>query len=131
MDGIHLYNLTLQPTGNVSATVVGQFSGARQQEIVVAKGSRLELLRPDTQTGKVDTVLSHDAFGVVRSLAAFRLIGGSKDYLIVGSDSGRIVILEYQPRTNSFDIRRLLDDQVLAESYQDSISQRTPKVGQP
>ncbi len=87
MEGMHLYNLTLQPSGSVTATVVGQFSGTRQQEIVVAKGSRLELLRPDTQTGKVDTVLSHDAFGVVRSLAAFRLTGGSKDYLIVGSDS--------------------------------------------
>ncbi|KAJ9476414.1 Pre-mRNA-splicing factor RSE1 [Pseudozyma hubeiensis] len=103
MDGMHLYNLTLQPSGSVNATVVGQFSGMRQQEIVVAKGSRLDLLRPDTQTGKVDTVLSHDAFGVVRSLASFRLTGGSKDYLIVGSDSGRIVILEYQPKTNSFD----------------------------
>ena len=103
MDGMHLYNLTLQPSGSVTATVVGQFSGTRQQEIIVAKGSRLELVRPDTQTGKVDTVLSQDTFGVIRSLAAFRLTGGSKDYLIVGSDSGRIVILEYQPRTNSFD----------------------------
>ena len=28
-------------------------------------------------------------FGVVRSLKAFRLTGGNKDYLIVGSDSGR------------------------------------------
>ena len=89
---MYLYNLTLQASGSVNATVVGQFSGTRQQEIIVAKGSRLELLRPDTQTGKVDTVLSHDAFGVIRSLAAFRLTGGSKDYVIVGSDSGRIVL---------------------------------------
>ncbi|PNI31918.1 SF3B3 isoform 13, partial [Pan troglodytes] len=28
---------------------------------------------------------------------AFRLTGGTKDYIVVGSDSGRIVILEYQP----------------------------------
>ncbi|GAK61911.1 pre-mRNA-splicing factor rse1 [Moesziomyces antarcticus] len=103
MDGMHLYNLTLQPSGSVHATAVGQFSGTRQQEIVVAKGSRLELLRPDTQTGKVEIIVSSDAFGVIRSLAAFRLTGGSKDYLIVGSDSGRIVILEYQSTSNSFD----------------------------
>ncbi|ETS63975.1 hypothetical protein PaG_02309 [Moesziomyces aphidis] len=103
MDGMHLYNLTLQPSGSVHATAVGQFSGTRQQEIVVAKGSRLELLRPDTQTGKVEIIVSSDAFGVIRSLAAFRLTGGSKDYLIVGSDSGRIVILEYHPSSNSFD----------------------------
>ncbi|EPQ29179.1 uncharacterized protein PFL1_03466 [Pseudozyma flocculosa PF-1] len=100
---MHLYNLTLQPPSNVTASVVGQFSGTRQQEIVLAKANRIELLRPDTQTGKVATVLTHEAFGVVRSLASFRLTGGSKDYLIIGSDSGRIVILEYQPKTNTFD----------------------------
>ncbi|PWY97250.1 putative splicing factor 3B subunit 3 [Testicularia cyperi] len=100
---MHLYNVTLQPPTNVSLSVVGQFSGTRQQEIVIARGNRLELLRPDTQTGKIDTILSHEAFGVVRSLSSFRLTGGSKDYIIVGSDSGRIVILEYQSKTNAFD----------------------------
>ncbi|KAN0060282.1 pre-mRNA-splicing factor rse1 [Thecaphora frezii] len=100
---MHLYNLTLQPPSNVTASVVGQFSGTRQQEIVLARSNRIELLRPDTQTGKVATVLTQEAFGVVRSLASFRLTGGSKDYLIIGSDSGRIVIFEYQPKTNTFD----------------------------
>lgn len=75
---MHLYNLTLQPPSNVNQAVVGQFSGTRQQEIVVAKGTRIELLRPDTTTGKISTVLAHETFGIVRSLAAFRLTGGTK-----------------------------------------------------
>lgn len=29
--------------------------------------------------------------------------GGTKDYIVVGSDSGRIVILEYNPAKNRFD----------------------------
>lgn len=29
--------------------------------------------------------------------------GGTKDYIIIGSDSGRIVILEYNPLKNRFD----------------------------
>ncbi|PWN49180.1 putative splicing factor 3B subunit 3 [Violaceomyces palustris] len=99
---MHLYNLTLQPSSNVIASVVGQFSGVKQQEIVLAKGGRIELLRPDTQTGKIVTVLTQEAFGVIRSLTSFRLTGGTKDYLIVGSDSGRIVILEYVTKTNTF-----------------------------
>ncbi|EAU90941.1 pre-mRNA-splicing factor RSE1 [Coprinopsis cinerea okayama7 len=99
---MHLYNLTLQPpTANIQA-IVGNFSGVRQQEIIVSHGTRLELLRPDPQTGKVSTVISTDAFGSVRSLAAFRLTGGTKDYAILGSDSGRIVILDYDPKTTSF-----------------------------
>ena len=116
---MHLYNLTLQPPTSVTQAIVGNFSGVRQQEIIISRGTRLELLRPDVQTGKITTVLAHDVFGSVRSLAAFRLTGGTKgvcnlpflsrqcshfssDYAIVGSDSGRLVILEYDPKTNSF-----------------------------
>ncbi|CAL1706734.1 unnamed protein product [Somion occarium] len=99
---MHLYNLTLQPPTAITQAIVGNFSGARQQEIIVSRGTRLELLRPDVQTGKVSTVIASDVFGSIRSLAAFRLTGGTKDYAIVGSDSGRIVILDYDPKTSSF-----------------------------
>ncbi|KAI0786785.1 CPSF A subunit region-domain-containing protein [Abortiporus biennis] len=99
---MHLYNLTLQPPTAITQAIVGNFSGARHQEIIVSRGTRLELLRPDVQTGKVSTVIASDVFGEIRSLAAFRLTGGTKDYAIVGSDSGRIVILDYDPRTSSF-----------------------------
>ncbi|KAK7053156.1 pre-mRNA-splicing factor rse1 [Paramarasmius palmivorus] len=99
---MHLYNLTLQPPTAIDQAIVGNFSGARQQEIIVSHGTRLELLRPDPTTGKVATVIATDVFGSIRSLAAFRLTGGTKDYAIVGSDSGRIIILDYDPKTSSF-----------------------------
>ncbi|KAI0084854.1 CPSF A subunit region-domain-containing protein [Irpex rosettiformis] len=99
---MHLYNLTLQPPTAITQAIVGNFSGARQQEIIVSRGTRLELLRPDVQTGKVSTVIASDVFGSIRSLAVFRLTGGTKDYAVVGSDSGRIVILDYDPKTSSF-----------------------------
>ena len=75
---MHLYNLTLQPPSAVVQAIVGNFSGARQQEIIVSRGTRLELLRPDVQTGKVSTVIVSDVFGSIRSLSAFRLTGGTK-----------------------------------------------------
>ncbi|KAL1695035.1 CPSF A subunit region-domain-containing protein [Schizophyllum commune] len=99
---MHLYNLTLQPPTAAVQAVVGNFSGARTQEIVICHGPRLELLRPDVQTGKLTTVIATDVFGSIRSIAAFRLTGGTKDHLILGSDSGRIVILDYDPKTTSF-----------------------------
>ena len=73
------------------------------QEIIVSRGRSLELLKPDPNTGKVHTLLSTELFGVVRSLMSFRLTGGSKDYVIVGSDSGRICIIEYVPSKNVFE----------------------------
>jgi splicing factor 3B subunit 3 len=80
---MHLYNLTLQAPSAINQAIVGNFSGARQQEIIVSHGTRLELLKPDVQTGKLTTVVSTDAFGSIRSLAAFRLTGGTKGELDV------------------------------------------------
>lgn len=51
------------------------------QEIVVSRGKILELLRPDANTGKVHTLLTMEVFGIIRSLMAFRLTGGTKGTL--------------------------------------------------
>lgn len=68
--GVSLYSLPL---------------GTKQQEIVVSRGKILELLRPDANTGKVHTLLTMEVFGIIRSLMAFRLTGGTKGefYLLV------------------------------------------------
>ncbi|KAI8373001.1 CPSF A subunit region-domain-containing protein [Radiomyces spectabilis] len=100
---MYLYNLTLNPSSAINQAIHGNFSGTKQQELIVARQTRLELLRPDPNTGKVHTILSHEMFGLVRTIAPFRLTGASKDYVVVGSDSGRIVILEYNPAKNVFD----------------------------
>lgn len=41
-------------------------------------------------------------FGQIRSLATFRLPGTPTDYIVVGSDSGRIVILTYSDPKRAF-----------------------------
>uniref|UniRef100_A0A6B2EBF0 Splicing factor 3B subunit 3 n=1 Tax=Phlebotomus kandelakii TaxID=1109342 RepID=A0A6B2EBF0_9DIPT len=97
---MYLYNLTLQKATGISHAVHGSFSGQKVQEILISRGKSLELLRPDPNTGKIHTLLTTEVFGVIRSLIAFRLTGGTKDYAIIGSDSGRVVILEYIPAKN-------------------------------
>ncbi|EER01053.1 spliceosomal protein sap, putative [Perkinsus marinus ATCC 50983] len=98
----HFYNMTLSKTSAVTCAVYGNFSAPKAQEIVVARGSTLELLRPDEQN-RLQTVISVNCFGLIRSLETFRLVGANRDYLLVGSDSGRIVILEYNTTKNIFD----------------------------
>ncbi len=120
---MHLYNLTLQRATAITNAIHGNFSGTKQQEIVVSRGRLLEILRHDPNTGKVYTLLTEDTFSVIRSLMSIRLTGGSKgnkkqqkylikndtniiiilDYIIIGSDSGRVVILEYNPAKNIFE----------------------------
>lgn len=102
---MQLYNLTLSNPSTVSCAALGQFSGTRTQELVLARGSsHIALLRPDTSTGRIRTVLEQHTFGVIRCLSAFRLTGGSRDYLVVGSDSGKISILEYDVAHNVFNV---------------------------
>ncbi|KAI5479642.1 splicing factor 3B subunit 3 [Pseudohyphozyma bogoriensis] len=98
----HLLNTSLVPSDSITIACVGQFSGTKQQEICVVRGStRIQLLRTDPQTGKLETVVESEVFGNIRSLTAFKLTGGTKDYIIIGSDSGRIVVLEYDPAANA------------------------------
>ncbi|VEL07134.1 unnamed protein product, partial [Protopolystoma xenopodis] len=97
---MYLYNLSLQRASGVTHAVHGNFSGTKQQEIAVAKGQIIELLKPDPNSGKIYTLLTTEVFGVVRCIMPFRLTG---DYLIIGSDSGRIVVLEYLPTKNVFE----------------------------
>ena len=60
----------------------------------MSRGKVLDLLRPD-EAGKLQVACSTEVFGEVRALAPFRLPGGNRDYLALTSDSGRLVILEY------------------------------------
>jgi len=124
MAALHLYALTLQRSSAITAAVYGNFSGPKQQELAVARGKLLELMRPD-ENGKVQTVFVTDVFGIIRSITTFRLTGGNRDYLVVGSDSGKIIILEYSVDKGCFErvhgetygksgIRRIVPGQYVA-----------------
>ena len=44
---------------------------------------------------KLISVFSQECFGIIRDIKTFRLLGMHRDFLVVGSDSGKIVILEF------------------------------------
>ena len=98
-----LYALTLQRPTAITAVIHGNFSGSKTQEILLARGRLLELYRLDVNTGKLYPLLAVEVFGIIRSLAPFRLTGAHKDFIILGSDSGKIVILEFNPVKNTID----------------------------
>ncbi len=70
-----VFGVTSHYTCNILCKIVsGNFSGPKAQELVVSRGKILELLRPDDQ-GKVQTIVSTEVFGIIRSLTPFRLPG--------------------------------------------------------
>ncbi len=50
----------------------------------------------------MQVVYRQEVFGLIRKLISFRLLGMQKDFLVTGSDSGRIVILEFDNEVNRF-----------------------------
>jgi hypothetical protein len=73
-----MYSLTIQPPTAITQAILGQFAGTRDQQIVTASGSKLTIHRPDPAQGKITPLFSQDVFGIIRSLAAFRVAGSSK-----------------------------------------------------
>lgn len=73
----------------------GNFSAPKRHELIFSKGKLLEMYRPDEDTGKMKLIYRQEVFGIIRKILPFRLLGMQKDFLVMGSDSGRIVILEF------------------------------------
>eukprot|EP00981_Chlorochromonas_danica_P002905 scaffold591_cov174-Ochromonas_danica.AAC.6 len=95
--------LNLQPPTSINIAVYGNFSAPKAQEVVVARGNSLDLLRPDEE-GRLITICSTPAFAVIRSLITFRLAGANRDYVVIGSDAGTISIVEYDTNINDWKI---------------------------
>lgn len=98
---MHLYGVTLQKASAITQAISGSFSAPKAKEIVVARGKVLELYRTDAD-GDIHSVLSWECFGIIRSVLPFRLIAGKRDYIVVGSDSGKIVVLQFDGKSNRF-----------------------------
>ncbi|GKC33787.1 spliceosome-associated protein 130 A, partial [Tanacetum coccineum] len=85
----------------IVCAITGTFSSSGSQELVVARGKLLELLRLDKH-GSMQTILTVDVFCAIRSLANLTS-QRQKDYIVVGSDSGLISILAYNEHDNVFE----------------------------
>lgn len=80
----------------------GSFTAPRRQELVTACGSSLELYSLQPKSDRIDPVMRVDSFSQIRALAAFRLPGTRRDYIVLTSDSGSISILSADAATATF-----------------------------
>lgn len=100
---LYLYNLTLKQPSGYNQTVLGQFLGEKKsQEVFVSNGTAIQLLRPNTETGKVEILCLQNLLGVVFKIEKIRPIASTKDSIALTSDSGNIIILEFDLRLGRF-----------------------------
>lgn len=93
-----LYHLTLHQPTAISLCASGSFCGGKSHDLAVVRGnSVLEICTPDPATGKLLVLHSQNVFCKIRSILPFRPIGSTKDLLVVGTDSGAFVLLNFLP----------------------------------
>lgn len=103
-----MYSLTIQPPSSITQSILGQFAGTKEQQIVTASGSRLTIHRPDPTQAKITTILSQDLFGTIRTLAAFRLAGSNKGKLHSVTFELRIVIRKVLRGSSSHSLENIV-----------------------
>jgi splicing factor 3B subunit 3 len=114
---MYLYALTVKQPTSINKAIYGNFSESKAQEILVARCRILELYRQDESTGN-EMMTRHAAedrqsrrfrhhqdderFPTLRG--RFRsTIQTNKDYILLGTDSGRIVVLQFNVDKRTFE----------------------------
>ncbi|KAK8831383.1 hypothetical protein WA577_001576 [Blastocystis sp. JDR] len=97
---MHLYNLTIHKPSVVQRSIYGY--SPKTEEFIISRGNIIELWRLD-ESGNVNVICSYEVYGLIRSLKPFRLSGNDTDFILIGSDSGRIVVLRFNGETNAFE----------------------------
>jgi len=97
-----LYALTVKQPSATQDAISGDFLGNGKQQILTANGSRLAILEVSRRQKGFQELYSQDVFGIVRRIAKFRIAGGTKDHIVITTDSGRLVTYEYLSEEKTF-----------------------------
>ena len=95
------YNLTLHSSSFISHSLTGSFTAKNSKEIIVVRGKLLELYIPNEE-GTLLCKCQHTIFGTIRSIALLQTPNSDVDNLIIASDSGILVMIQYSEEINNF-----------------------------
>lgn len=102
-ESLYLYNLTLKHSSLAQKCIIGQFSAEKKtQELVLATSTTIEIYRPNAETGKLKRLMVQNAFAIVQDIEKIRITGTQKDLLIITSDSGKVVVAEFDVASSKF-----------------------------
>lgn len=97
-----LYHLTSIPSSAITATVHGSFTAPKQQELITASSSAIELFRLLPKKSRLVPIIRLNTFSQIRAVAVFRLPATKRDYILLTSDAGSLTILSADESSASF-----------------------------
>ncbi|KAH3661261.1 hypothetical protein OGAPHI_006668 [Ogataea philodendri] len=101
---LSVYSLTIRPSVTGVKCCIGNFTGnKKQQEVVRATATSIELWKLNRNNGDFYKVVSQNTFSHLRTIECLRSSGSEKDLLIVTSDSGNLTVLEMNNAKGRFE----------------------------
>lgn len=93
---MYLYNYTISPPTLPLKSIVGLFVGDKTQQLVCATSSSLAVY--NLIEGSLEKISSQMSFGIIQNIGKLNPFG-DKDYLVITSDSGVLVVAEFKNST--------------------------------
>lgn len=93
---MYLYNYTISPATLPLKSIVGLFVGGKSQQLVCATSSGITVY--NLNEGNLEKISSQMSFGIIQNIGKLNPFG-DKDYLVITSDSGNLVVAEFKNST--------------------------------
>ncbi|KAL7720928.1 Pre-mRNA-splicing factor rse-1 [Entamoeba marina] len=98
---MNLMNLTIEEGGVITHSMFGDFSGNGSVELLLIRSQTTLQIYHIDKNDHLTLKLHVPTFCLVRSISTIRIGTEQNDYIVIGSDSGSISLLRYDPITNS------------------------------
>ena len=97
-----LLDMRLKPSGAILQSLIGDFTGDGQQQVLVAKASGLlEVYGIVTGGGSMKLLQRLETHSILRSITAIRFTGEKRDLVGVATDSGALSVLDLTKNSNN------------------------------
>lgn len=90
-----LYNLTVKDATLIHKSLVGNFTSAKRESLVLSRGCSIEL-NSIGGSGEISLVLKYEGFGVVTCMEKMKDSKGKRDLLLLCSEAGKISLLSFK-----------------------------------
>lgn len=98
----NLISYRLKSCSSIDHCITGSFSKPKACELIVSKGSVLELLEFNSETNRLVSKWSQDTYSLINQIGAIRVAGSNISRVVVTSDSGAIAVLQADNKLKCF-----------------------------
>ena len=109
---MHIECNSILQSNMISFIVYGNFKKIYEKEIIITRGSFLELFLFEKRTRRIISSTNINFFAKINNCFPFRLKNEHKDYVVINNDAGDIIIVGTDTYGNFFQIDNVALDRI-------------------